>query len=89
VSCVLQKFQHILTGDRIGNIIKKYSEKKPIMVFCATQRMAEQTAMSLAEWWASSKPSDRYWNPPAVDIPVRNDKLKSALNDWNMSLSPH
>ncbi|KAL1651912.1 ATP-dependent DNA helicase MER3 [Diplodia intermedia] len=43
-------FDKVLNA-KLPGIIARYSQKKPIMVFCFTRKSCEETANSLAKWW--------------------------------------
>lgn len=51
-------------NSRLPDIIAKWSQRKPIMVFCITRNSCVSTAKFLANWWASKGPRDRYWEAP-------------------------
>ena len=62
---------------RLPEIIKKHSDRKPIMVFCCTRKATMITAKVLAELWASKNPRDRDWPAPSNVPPVSDLELKS------------
>lgn len=77
------QFEEILTHltYRLPEIITKFSQKKPIMVFCLTQKACISTAKLLANWWSSNSPADRLWGAP-LQIPIIEDKdLRGTLFD--------
>ena len=64
---------------RLPDIIAKYSNKKPIMVFCITRKSAVNTAKLLANVWASERKRDRYWEGPTRRLIVQDPELKNTL----------
>ncbi|KAI4841945.1 P-loop containing nucleoside triphosphate hydrolase protein [Aureobasidium sp. EXF-8846] len=68
-----------LTVSRLPDIITKYSQKKPIMVFCFTRKSCTEAAKSLAEWWNKSTHGERYWHAPPNQIVVENRDLQSTV----------
>jgi ATP-dependent DNA helicase HFM1/MER3 len=72
-------FEKTLDG-RLPEVIAKYSEGKPIMVFCATRASCANTAKLLANWWSSRPGIDRKWQPPTKRIPVRNKELSETVS---------
>ncbi|KAJ4351104.1 ATP-dependent DNA helicase MER3 [Ascochyta clinopodiicola] len=61
---------------RLPEVITKYSERKPMMVFCATRNSTVNTAKLIANWWASKSGHDRLWNPPAQAPRLQNKDLR-------------
>ncbi|EKG13359.1 Helicase [Macrophomina phaseolina MS6] len=53
-----------LLDKKLPGIISKYSQRKPIMVFCFTRKSCELTAKYLVDWWIESSPQQRYWEQP-------------------------
>ncbi|KAI4723607.1 P-loop containing nucleoside triphosphate hydrolase protein [Aureobasidium sp. EXF-10727] len=83
-------FDAILT-KKLPDIITKYSQKKPIMVFCFTRKACTEAAKLLAEWWKISTPRDRYWHAPSGQITVENKDLQgvyTASTSWRATLTP-
>ncbi|USP81700.1 ATP-dependent DNA helicase MER3 [Curvularia clavata] len=72
------KFEKFL-DTRIPDVIASYSERKPIMVFCATRKSTASTAKLIASWWASNTGSDRFWVAPSKSIPVLNKELRETV----------
>ncbi len=64
---------------KLPDIIVRYSQKKPIMVFCITRNSTVSTAKLLANVWASKGPQDRYWEGPTQRIAVQDPELKNTL----------
>ena len=69
----------VLDG-KLPDIISKYSQKKPIMVFCCTRKDTACTARVLAEWWSKLTPRERYWEAPLRQILVSDQNLKSCVS---------
>ncbi|KAF1922985.1 P-loop containing nucleoside triphosphate hydrolase protein [Didymella exigua CBS 183.55] len=57
---------------KLPEIIMKYSERKPIMIFCATRKSCFHTAQLIANWWGSKNGRERLWNPPSQAIHMRD-----------------
>ena len=66
-----------LTFYRLPETIRKFSHRKPIMIFCPTRASSVATAQELSRWWEGSKEADRYWNPPHHVVGVSNKDLQS------------
>ncbi|RAR07973.1 atp-dependent dna helicase mer3 [Stemphylium lycopersici] len=60
---------------KITDVIATYSERKPMMVFCATRNSTVSTAKLIVKWWNSLQGKDRCWNAPSKSIPLRNKDL--------------
>ncbi|OJD40841.1 dead deah box dna helicase [Diplodia corticola] len=73
-------FDKVLT-TKLPGVIARYSQKKPIMVFCFTRKSCEETASSLARWWNESEPRQRFWEQPRR-LPVFEE---TALRDCAIS----
>ncbi|KAI9052221.1 hypothetical protein LZ554_003579 [Drepanopeziza brunnea f. sp. 'monogermtubi'] len=72
-------FEKVLDG-KLPNLIKQYSQKKPIMVFCFTRKSCEGTAIMMAEWWTRQKFSDRAWSQPSQTVPVSSRELRELVS---------
>ncbi|KAH0147654.1 P-loop containing nucleoside triphosphate hydrolase protein, partial [Aureobasidium melanogenum] len=68
-------FDAILT-KKLPDVIIKYSQAKPIMVFCFTRKSCAEAAKFLAEWWKISTPRERYWLAPTDQIAVEDKGLQ-------------
>jgi len=68
-------FQSTLNG-RLTDVVAKYSQRKPIMVFCSTRNACVQVAKLLANWWSTKGPRDRFWEAPRKRLVVENKVLK-------------
>ena len=67
-------------STRLPEIIAKYSQKKPMMIFCITRRSTIETAKLLAALWTTGDPRSRHWlGPrPGQSIAVRDSELRSV-----------
>ena len=70
-------FEKTLDG-KLPNLIQKYSQKRPMMIFCFTRKSCETTAGILAEWWTRQRGMDRAWPVPA-QMPVVGSKELQEL----------
>lgn len=68
-------FEKTLNG-KLPEVITKWSQRKPIMVFCFTRNACVETAKLLANWWATKGPRERYWSSPRKRIVVADKDLK-------------
>ncbi|PBP27947.1 meiotic helicase [Diplocarpon rosae] len=71
-------FEKFLDG-KLPSLIRQYSQKKPIMVFCFTRKSCEGAATILAEWWTRQSPSERAWSPPSNSRTVSNRDLRNLI----------
>lgn len=71
-------FDSFLNG-KLPDVISKYSQHKPLMVFCFTRKACVDTAKLLASWWSSSKPSGRYWEAPRQAVGVVESDLRGKF----------
>lgn len=69
------KFMATANRDRLPEIIKKHSNKKPIMVFCCTRKSTIITAKSLAGFWALGGEKNRQWAAPTSIARVSDTEL--------------
>lgn len=69
-----------LNQPRLPDIIAKYSQKKPMMVFCYTRKSAVATAKLLANLWATKNPRDRQWPEPRQKTVVEDIELRGKFN---------
>lgn len=85
-------FEKLMDG-KLPGIIRKHTEKKPIMVFCFTRKSCENTAKLLADWWTGQRAEDRAWPIPAARLPLQNTELqalaKSGVAFHHAGLDPH
>lgn len=63
--------------DKLPQVISKYSERKPIMIFCFTRKSCVETAKLLANWWSSSQAPNRYWKQPTKPLGLRDPQLSA------------
>lgn len=71
-------FDSGLTG-KLPGLIAKYTHKKPMMVFCFTRKSCETTAVKLAEWWSSLRPTEKAWPAPTERVPVSARDLNDLV----------
>lgn len=64
---------------RLPEVFIKYSERKPMMIFCATRKSCATTATSVANWWATRSERDRLWCPPSKDVLVQDKQLRDLV----------
>lgn len=69
-----------ITKYRLPEIISKYSQKKPMMIFCITRNATVTTAKLLANLWATKGARDRPWPGPRQKIAAKDPELRSTLN---------
>lgn len=72
-------FDKILDG-KLPNLIQKYSQGKPIMVFCFTRKSCESTAAILAEGWTRQRVTDRAWPAPSQKVQVESKQLQDLVS---------
>ncbi|EME83928.1 uncharacterized protein MYCFIDRAFT_202824 [Pseudocercospora fijiensis CIRAD86] len=65
--------------NKLPDIIAKYSQRKPIMIFCATRKSCVETAKLLATWWSNAGPRDRYWNAPRGRVQITDKDLRERV----------
>ncbi|KAK8213768.1 ATP-dependent DNA helicase MER3 [Phyllosticta capitalensis] len=63
-------------NTKLPHVVAKYSQRKPIMVFCFTKKSCEESAKALAKWWAESHPRNRYWDQPRTLPAFANAQLR-------------
>ncbi|KAI7488824.1 P-loop containing nucleoside triphosphate hydrolase protein [Hortaea werneckii] len=66
-------------GNKILEVISKWSMRKPLMVFCFTRAACVETAKALATWWSSNGPKDRFWSAPRQKITVGDKDLLDTI----------
>ncbi|KAH7342914.1 hypothetical protein BKA65DRAFT_505115 [Rhexocercosporidium sp. MPI-PUGE-AT-0058] len=72
-------FEKMLDG-KLPALLRQYSQKKPIMVFCFTRKSCETTAQLLAEWWSRQSPSERVWPAPLKNAVVQGRELQQLVS---------
>jgi ATP-dependent DNA helicase HFM1/MER3 len=68
-----------MLDNKLPDVITRYSERKPIMVFCMTRKSTANTANMLASWWSSNGPQRRYWNQPSKTVTVKSPELRKVI----------
>jgi ATP-dependent DNA helicase HFM1/MER3 len=68
-----------LLDAKLPEVITKYSEGKPIMIFCATRKGCEATAKLIANWWITRPVNNRKWKPPTRQVLLRNKGLQETV----------
>jgi ATP-dependent DNA helicase HFM1/MER3 len=71
-------FEKVL-DTKMPEVITAYSQRKPMMVFCATRNSTVNTAKLIASWWASLPGRDRMWNRPSKPPPLLNKELRDTV----------
>ena len=71
-------FEKVLDG-KLTSLIRKYTQKKPIMVFCFTRKSVESTATLLAEWWTKQSLEERTWPAPLHRTAVDSKELQALV----------
>lgn len=64
---------------KLPEVITRYSERKPMMVFCATRRSSVLTAQLIANWWESRTSQDRLWSPPSQAPHMHNKENRNLV----------
>ncbi|KAK3113699.1 ATP-dependent DNA helicase MER3 [Teratosphaeriaceae sp. CCFEE 6253] len=72
-------FDKTLNG-KLPEVISKWSQGKPIMVFCFTRSSCVETAKLLASWWMTKGPEDRYWSAPRTRVAVGEKDLRETIS---------
>jgi ATP-dependent DNA helicase HFM1/MER3 len=63
---------------KLLDVVRRYSEGKPIMVFCFTRKSTITTAKILANWWLTRQAKDRAWKPPTKPMSFQNRDLREC-----------
>jgi ATP-dependent DNA helicase HFM1/MER3 len=71
-------FEKVLDSE-LTEVIAKYSQNKPIMIFCTTRASCVNTAKLIANWWLSKSGNDRKWDPPRTQTPLLNKDLRDTV----------
>jgi len=72
-------FDRVLNG-KLTDVITKWSQRKPIMVFCVTRSACVLTAKLLANWWATKRAEDRHWRAPRGRVDVIDKDLRETVS---------
>jgi hypothetical protein len=64
---------------KLPEVIAKWSQRKPIMVFCFTRKACVDTAKLLTNWWATKAPRERYWSAPRKLVVVADKDLRGII----------
>lgn len=67
-----------LLDAKLPDVVRNYSEGKPIMVFCFTRNSTIATAKILSNWWVSRHPKDRAWKPPSRPLSFKDRELREC-----------
>lgn len=70
----------LIMCNRLPDVIKKFSHRKPIMVFCFTRKSCAEAAKFLASWWEECNPQGRYWRSSSQHLAVEDKILQSNFN---------
>ncbi|KAF3218268.1 Sec63 [Orbilia oligospora] len=62
--------------QKLYEVIQKHSQRKPVMVFCATRNICVSTAKVLAEKWSSTSGRERPWPAPLTNFSLRDRDLQ-------------
>jgi len=65
---------NIFGGNRLPDVIKKHSARKPTMIFCSTRQMCQSTAKMLAEHFSKG---GHLWPAPGKKFSFRDRDLQS------------
>lgn len=61
---------------KLPDVVRNFSEGKPMMVFCFTRKSTVATAKVLANWWVTRHAKDRAWKPPTKPLSFRDRDLR-------------
>ncbi|KAK6509182.1 Sec63 [Arthrobotrys musiformis] len=64
--------------QKLYEVIQKHSQRKPVMVFCATRNICVSTAKILAEKWSTAGGRERPWPAPLTNFSLRDKDLQST-----------
>ncbi|KAK6536178.1 Sec63 [Arthrobotrys megalospora] len=62
--------------QKLYEVIQKHSQRKPVMVFCATRNICASTAKILAEKWNNAGGRERPWPAPLTNFSLRDKDLQ-------------
>lgn len=63
---------------KLPDVVRNYSDGRPIMIFCFTRNSTITTAKLLANWWIAKHPKDRAWRPPSKIPSFQNKELREC-----------
>ncbi|OQO13519.1 hypothetical protein B0A48_01748 [Cryoendolithus antarcticus] len=72
-------FDKVLNA-KLPEVIGKWSQRKPIMVFCFTRASCVDTAKLLAHWWDGKGPRERYWEAPRSPLVIEDKDLRGTIS---------
>lgn len=72
--------------SKLPEVIAKWSQRKPIMIFCFTRKACAETAKTLSNWWAAKGSRDRYWSAPRKQMTVGDKDLRGELHTMSSLL---
>ncbi|KAK6357399.1 Sec63 [Orbilia javanica] len=64
--------------QKLYEVIQKHSQRRPVMVFCATRNICVSTAKILAEKWSGAGGRERPWPAPLTNFSLRDRDLQST-----------
>ncbi|KAF2089406.1 P-loop containing nucleoside triphosphate hydrolase protein, partial [Saccharata proteae CBS 121410] len=67
-------------SHRLPEVISRYSQRKPIMIFCVTRPSCVKTSKHLAEWWRSKAPREKLWGAPTRQVRLNNRELSECAS---------
>ncbi|KAK6429883.1 ATP-dependent DNA helicase MER3, partial [Oleoguttula sp. CCFEE 5521] len=67
-------------NSKLPEVIAKWSQRKPIMVFCFTRASCVDTAKLLATWWDGKGPRERYWEAPRSRLVIEEKDLRGTVS---------
>jgi ATP-dependent DNA helicase HFM1/MER3 len=68
-----------LLDTKLPGLIEKHTAGKPMMVFCVTRKICENTALKLAQWWSGQRITERPWPIPQKIITVGSHELRGLV----------
>ncbi|KAL6712203.1 ATP-dependent DNA helicase MER3 [Coniothyrium glycines] len=71
-------FEKIL-DSKLPEVITKFSERKPMMIFCATRNSTVNTAKLIAAWWSAKQNHADLWSPPSRPPTILNKDLRDLM----------
>lgn len=65
--------------SKLPPLLVKYTNGKPILIFCFTRKSCENTAAKLAEWWTSLPKDGKPWHEPPNHVRVLGRELQELV----------